>query len=579
MSRAENFSVIQSCQEYINKMIGIPGMKALILDDETTSIIAMVMSQTDIISKEVYLTERIDNLGNTGNYQHLKAIVFIRPTPSNITHIRALLATNKYKEYHMFFSNVTGEDYLRQLAESDAQQQIRTVNEYFADFYALTDSLFTFHIKHPLQLSKPQPQWSVNEKVAFQRTVQGLASVFASFKKKPEIRYSGSSDLCRNLGNELSRFMGDQRDLFNHPQNEAPLLLLFDRRDDPVTPLLLQWTYQAMVNELLGIHDNRVDLREVPGVDKSIKEVVLSSKDDKFFRDSMHLNFGDLGASIKSLVVDYQRKTKSTVKLDTIEDMQAFVDKFPEFRAISGNVNKHVTLMHALSGLVAQRRLMRVSELEQDLACSQDHGKASRELYSLIEDPSIRFDDKLRSVMLYALRYERDNNQLGSLTGVLKGKARNDDEIRRCQAIQAVLGYAGFSQRGGDLFGNKNVLSKMISSAKSSVKGVDNIYTQHKPVLADVLTQLSQQKLHPKAFPFVDASGSRQGGRYSRVVVFIVGGATFEETAAVDAFNFNNQMGMKAIVGGSLMLNSQSFIEELLTGAPEPQETYSNGFQ
>ena len=33
-----------------------------------------------------------------------------------------------------------------------------------------------------------------------------------------------------------------------------------------MTPLLLQWTYQAMVHELIGINTNRVDLSKVPGV-------------------------------------------------------------------------------------------------------------------------------------------------------------------------------------------------------------------------------------------------------------------------------------------------------------------------
>jgi len=46
----------------------------------------------------------------------------------------------------------------------------------------------------------------------------------------------------------------------------APLLLILDRRNDPVTPLLSQWTYQAMVHELIGIHNGRVNLSLVPDI-------------------------------------------------------------------------------------------------------------------------------------------------------------------------------------------------------------------------------------------------------------------------------------------------------------------------
>ena len=43
-------------------------------------------------------------------------------------------------------------------------------------------------------------------------------------------------------------------------------MLILDRKDDPVTPLLLQWTYQAMVHELIGLDTNRLDLSHIPGV-------------------------------------------------------------------------------------------------------------------------------------------------------------------------------------------------------------------------------------------------------------------------------------------------------------------------
>ena len=52
-----------------------------------------------------------------------------------------------------------------------------------------------------------------------------------------------------------------------------PVLLLLDRRSDPVTPLLMQFTYQAMVHELIGIKNNRVMMSNVSNTSKKVLPV------------------------------------------------------------------------------------------------------------------------------------------------------------------------------------------------------------------------------------------------------------------------------------------------------------------
>ena len=47
-----------------------------------------------------------------------------------------------------------------------------------------------------------------------------------------------------------------------------------------------------------------------------------------------------------------QRQTKNTAKIESIEEMQRFVDEYPEFRRMSGNVSKHVAVVHELSRIV-----------------------------------------------------------------------------------------------------------------------------------------------------------------------------------------------------------------------------------
>lgn len=70
--------------------------------------------------------------------------------------------------------------------------------------------------------------------------------------------------MCEKVAQALTQLTySEERELFDFGQrgNEpAPVILLVDRKEDPVTPLLTQWTYQAMVHELIGIDANRVNL-------------------------------------------------------------------------------------------------------------------------------------------------------------------------------------------------------------------------------------------------------------------------------------------------------------------------------
>ena len=43
---------------------------------------------------------------------------------------------------------------------------------------------------------------------------------------------------------------------------------------------------------------------------------------------------------------------------------------------MSGTVSKHVTVVGELSRLVSERNLLEVSEVEQELACQNDHSSA-----------------------------------------------------------------------------------------------------------------------------------------------------------------------------------------------------------
>lgn len=54
-------ALVALVREYLRKMLGnTGGMKALLLDEETTAITGTVLSQTEALQQEVFLIEKLD---------------------------------------------------------------------------------------------------------------------------------------------------------------------------------------------------------------------------------------------------------------------------------------------------------------------------------------------------------------------------------------------------------------------------------------------------------------------------------------------------------------------------------------
>ncbi|KAI2518896.1 vacuolar protein sorting 45 homolog [Homo sapiens] len=426
-------NVVFAVKQYISKMIedSGPGMKVLLMDKETTGIVSMVYTQSEILQKEVYLFERIDSQ-NREIMKHLKAICFLRPTKENVDYIIQELRRPKYTIYFIYFSNVISKSDVKSLAEADEQEVVAEVQQVITKEYELFE---------------------------FRRT------------------------------------------------EVPPLLLILDRCDDAITPLLNQWTYQAMVHELLGINNNRIDLSRVPGISKDLREVVLSAENDEFYANNMYLNFAEIGSNIKNLMEDFQKKKpKEQQKLESIADMKAFVENYPQFKKMSGTVSKHVTVVGELSRLVSERNLLEVSEVEQELACQNDHSSALQNIKRLLQNPKVTEFDAARLVMLYALHYERHSSN--SLPGLMMDLRNKGVSEKYRKLVSAVVEYGGKRVRGSDLFSPKDAVA-ITKQFLKGLKGVENVYTQHQPFLHETLDHLIKGRLKENLYPYLGPSTLR----------------------------------------------------------------------
>jgi len=539
-------------------------MKVLLMDKETTGIVSMVYAQSEILQREVFLFERIDSDGRE-TMKHLKAICFVRPTNKNLELLKKELKIPKYGMYYLFFSNNVSKSYLKQLAEADDQEVVKEVQEFYADYFAVGPHIFSFNI-----VGCSQGKNWVPEKQ--DRVIDGVLSLLLSLRKKPIIRFQQSSQMCRRLAEGVMqnmKKMNDEARLFDFRQSDiSPILLIVDRTDDPVTPLLNQWTYQAMVHELLGINNNRISLATVPGIANELKEVVLSAEHDEVYRDNMYLNFGQIGSNIKELMDKFQKDAKSNQKLESISDMKAFVESYPQFRKMSGTVSKHVTVVSELSRLVSEHLLLDISELEQDMTSRADHAVHIDAIRKLLANNKVRSIDAVRLVLLYILRYERTaGNDIKNLRSELQKRGTKDVLVK---LIYNMVEYAGAKVRTSDVFAqNKNALSNAKKFIKG-LKGVENIYTQHKPLLAETLESLIKGKLDQRQYPYLGKDVFRD--KPQDIIVFMVGGTTYEEAITVYQANCNYQ-GVRIILGGTAMHNTETFLEEVKESMKQPPQS------
>ncbi|ERN16923.1 vacuolar protein sorting-associated protein 45 homolog isoform X2 [Amborella trichopoda] len=550
--------LISAARDYVTRMLqDISGMKVLILDSQTVSIVSVVYSQSELLQKEVFLVEMVDSISKEA-MAHLKAVYFLRPITENIDRLKRQIGSPRFGEYHLFFSNILKLDQIQVLADSDEHEVVQQVQEFYADFVAIDPYHFTLNLPSNHIYMLPAVADPPSSQRFCDRAVDGIAAVFLALKRRPVIRYQRSSEIARRIAQEALKLMYEvETGLFDFRRTEiSPLLLVIDRRDDPVTPLLNQWTYQAMVHELIGIQDNKVDLRNVGKLPKDQQEVVLSSEQDAFFKANMYENFGDLGMNIKRMVDEFQQIAKSNQNIQTIEDMAKFVDNYPEYRKMHGNVSKHVTMVTEMSKIVEERRLMLVSQTEQDLACNSGQVAAFEAVMNLLNNDSVSDVDRLRLVMLYALRYEKESPvQLMQLVNKLASRSAK----YKSGLVQFLLKQAGVDKRTGDLFGNRDLLNIARNMARG-LKGVENVYTQHQPLLFQTMENITKGRLRDVDYPFV--GNHFQQGRPQEVVIFVVGGTTYEEARTVALQNASNS-GTRFILGGSVVLNSARFLREL----------------
>ena len=420
----------------------------------------------------------------------------------------------------------------------------------------------------------------------------------------PTIRYyrprnptHEASVLCSHL----ARFVEEELDLYARyhqefpPQSQRPrgVLLIADRSLDLFSPLVHEFTYQALALDVLPIADGEkliykyISNQGQPNQEQ--KDVDIGEK-DKIWVANRHMHMKDL---LEKLVADFNKfradnphfadETEgSTTSVNAIKDMLVGLSGFQEGKE---GFALHLEMAEKCVKIFQERKLMDVGAAEQSLSTGldEDYRKPKNmadQVVRLLDDESVIDDDRVRLIILYAM-YRN---------GLLAGD------------IRKLLAHAQLNPQQADMINNLDLLGARVTkplkdtapppqpiiAAKVPTTQLEdeNTLSRFEPTLKSILQEQVRGSLDQSIFPFTkidpnenmmaqgDAQASlrsakptwartRPSGNESkqRIIVFVAGGATYAESRA--CYEVSQAMSRDVILATSHMLNPKLFMRQL----------------
>ncbi|RLV89239.1 Vacuolar protein sorting-associated protein 45 [Spathaspora sp. JA1] len=533
--------------------------RVLLVDKFTTPIISICFSQSQLLQQDIILVELIeDQHGLSNNMRHLDCIVYINS--GSIKHLVQELHSPHFHSYSIYTNNLISKNQLELIAEADEFEVIDKVVEIFQDYLIINENLFS------VEVNSNQVNPTIEES-------NKLVSLLLSLKKTPIIKYESNSLDLKRLSSEIlyginTNSNNNLFDDLNKNSDIAPILLLLDRKNDPITPLITPWTYQSMIHEFMGIFKNIVSL-------KSEQPIILDSGMDKFFQQSRYLNYGDLTETFQKYVEEYKVQTKvSTGATSNLADLKKILTKVPEFKKLSSNILNHLNLLSEIDSQIQRQNLWEIGELQQTIICGLENHQAVRtRLNQVLDGNTTTTINKIKLVLLYSIRFHVDPQELSQLISKLNDPIRTTP-LPTTSQIQLLKTFKTLVNVSTAATTNNNNTKKIINFKtlfnRDNAPSNDNIYLQYTPRLQEIITGL----INPSEQPQSSVSGlstlvpdkvKQQYGSSVQsvqdIIIYIKGGVTYEESRLIYELSQVNNVNL--IIGGDVILNSEIWLNNL----------------
>jgi syntaxin-binding protein 1 len=439
-----------------------PGWKVLIVDEHAMRVISSAVGMYDIMERKVTIVESLEK--KRASFPDMGAIYILEPSE---TSVRAMIAdfsgTPLYgKAVFLYFLGRLPDVLLDQIKRcAPLLKRLKSLVEINIDFLAKEERAFTFDMRDsfaPLYLRKGSTSAELS-------IAQRLVTVCATLNEYPHIRYKESSGVCNSLASlfklKMDEFVAQNPSWWYHggPKKhqaalkERGVLLLLDRVDDPLSPLMHDFTYQAMVHDLLAMEGDRITVHNDTGKET---DVLLDEKDSVWVElRGKHIAsvIETLSNRIREIMNSNTGSTLNTKAGEggtmSLSQMAAALKALPEYQEVLSKLSQHMHLSHECMDRFTAQSLLDLADWEQTLATGKDDGGKTPKITDVM-DQAENFllkmktvPEKLRLILIAAIACQglraQDKRRLISAAGLTLR------ETRPLEALE-VLGLATLSE-------------------------------------------------------------------------------------------------------------------------------------